>query len=370
MAVMPRAGALLAASVLLCVPQIPAHAAEPDRITPIDPSPLATTMQLVERQFSPLEAFQIQRKLRTLGLVDAIDVGDLSTERFLVRVPAKPGFDGRYGLLVFIDPRKQARFDFQWNNALDEHGVILVAADNAGDDTSALERRIPLALHAYEYARRTYNLDPDRIYVAGAEGGSRLAQRLAFAYPDVFTGMVVNSGAVELGAQALPAPAPESLQRLRTHSRLVFATGAWDQPAFSEQQRALKSLRDYCVPVAHVFDLTEKGQMTTGQGHAALSGRLLANVLREWETPPGEDEHPSPGCEEALQRTATVELGRIRQLDAGGDHAGALKALATFDHAYGRLLFDEEVALAKQLNPEFFDEPTTPAAGSPGQEAH
>jgi hypothetical protein len=57
-------------------------------------------------------------------------------------------------------------------------------------------------------------------------------------------------------------------------------------------------------------------------------------------------------------------------LDVGGDHAGALKALATFDHAYGRLLFDEEVALAKQLNPEFFDEPTAPAAGTHGQEAH
>lgn len=365
MTIMPRTVALFATAILLAVSQVPARAADPVRITPTDPSPLATTMQLVERQFSPLEALQIERKLRTLGLNDAIDVGDLSTERFLVRAPAKPASDGRYGLLVFIDPRKQARFDFEWNNVLDEHGVVFISPDNAGDDTRALERRIPLALHAYEYARRTYNLDPDRIYVAGAEGGSRLAQRLAFAYPDIFTGAIVNSGAVELGAQASPAPTNEFLQRLRAHSRLVFATGAKDQPAFSEQQRSLKSLRTYCIPVARVFD---NGH--TIAGHAALTPVLLADILREFEAPHSEEHQPSPGCVEDLQRTATAELERIRQLDASGDHAGALKALINFDHAYGRLLFDEEVALAKQLNPKFFEEPIPSTSGASGPEAH
>lgn len=365
MTIMPRAVALLASMILLGVSQVPARAAEPVRITPTVPSPLATTMQLVERQFSPLEAFQIQRKLRTLGMNDASDVSDLSDERLLVRVPAKPASDGRYGLLVFVDPRNQPRFDFEWNNVLDEHGVIFVSPDNAGDDARALERRIPLVLHAYEYARRTYKLDPDRVYVAGAAGGSRLAQRLAFAYPDIFTGAVVNSGAVELGTQESPTPSSDSLQRLRTHSRLMFATAIPDQPAFSEQQRSLKSLRAYCVPIARVF---ENGH--TIAGHASLNSRMLADILRAMEAPRGEDEHPKPGCEEVLLRTATADLERIRQLDAGGNRAGALKALINFDHAYGRLLFDDEVALAKQLNPKFFEEPMPSASGTPAPESH
>lgn len=361
----PRPAVFLATAILMGASQLPARAADPVRITPTDPSPLATTVQLVERQFSPLEALQIERKLRTLGLNEAIDVGDLSTEKFLVRAPAKPASDGRYGLLVFIDPRKQARFDFEWNNVLDEHGVVFISPDNAGDDTRALERRIPLVLHAYEYARRTYDLDPDRVYVVGAEGGSRLAQRLAFAYPDIFSGAVVNSGAVELGTQVSPVPTNEFLQRLRAHSRFVFATGAKDQPAFSEQQRSLKSLRTYCIPVARVF---ENGY--TLAGHAALNGRLLANILREFEAPRSEEQHPEPACVEELKHSATAELERIKRLDAGGDHAGALKALINFDHAYGRLLFDEDVALARQLNPKFFEEPMPSASGVPGAEAH
>lgn len=339
----------LLAATLLVVSQAPAWAADPVRIVPVDPSPLATTRQLVDRQFSPLEAFQIQRKL---GTKDAGDVSDLSAERFLVRAPAKPAPDGRYGLMIFIDPRKQPRFDSDLNNVLDAHGVVFVSPENAGDDTSALDRRIPLALHAYEYARRTYNLDPERIYVAGAAGGSRIAQRLAFTYPDVFTGLIVNSGALELGTQGLPTPTSKSLQRLRAHSRLAFATSAHDQPAFSEQQRSLKSLRAYCVPIARVFD---NGH--TIAGHAVLTRVLVADVLRDFEAPSSEKQQSSPGCVDDLQRTAASELEHIKRLDAGGDHAGALAALVAFDHAYGHLLPDDEIALARQLNPGFFEGP-------------
>jgi pimeloyl-ACP methyl ester carboxylesterase len=266
--------------------------------------------------------------------------------------------------VIYLGAEKTALYDPEWNNALDNHAVVFVSPDNAGDDTRAMERRIPLALHAYEYARRTYNLDPNRIYVAGKAGGSRLAERLAFTYPEVFTGVVVNSGAVVLGSQELPMPTVDAMQRLRTQSRLMFATARWDQPAFSEQQQTLKSLQAYCIPVAHEFD---NGH--TIEGHAGISGRMLGDVFRELEAPRGAAEVAPPGCEDGLQRTAKADLERIRTLHARGDQAGALKALVAFDHAYGRMLFDEEIALAKELNPTFFDD-SVGAAPARSQEGH
>jgi len=358
-----HAWGLFCATLLVGFP-LSSPAADPTRVAPSDPSPLAATTELIERQFSPLEAFQIQQKLSSLGLKDAFQI-DLPSERLLVRVPAKAAADGRYGLIVYLDSRSQARFDFEWNNVLDARGVVFVSPDNAGDDASALKRRVPLALHAVEYARRTYNLDPDRIYVAGVGGGSRVAQRLAFSFPDVFTGVIVNSGAAELGTQELPAPTPDSLRRLRTHSRLVFATAAHDQPAFSEQQRALKSLHAYCVPVARVL---ENGH--TIAGHGSLSGRTLSDILDIFEAPRGAEERPQAGCEDAFRSGAASALGDIRRLDAGGHHDEALKGLVGFDHAYGRLYLDEDVAVAKKLNPGFFGATTAPASGASSSESH
>ncbi|MDB6164690.1 MAG: hypothetical protein JWL98_2122 [Xanthomonadaceae bacterium] len=335
-------------------------AGAPARITPSDPSPLATASELIERQFSPLEAFRLQEKVRSLGLKDAFHI-DLAAERLLVRAPAKTPADGRYGLIVFLDSRKQTRFDFEWDNVLDSHGVIFVSPDNAGDDASALDRRIPLALDAVEYARRFYKLDPDRIYIAGVGGGSRIAERLAVSYPEVFTAAIMNSGAVEIGTQELPAPAQDSLTRLRTHSRLAFLSAFQDQPAFAEQRRALESLRKYCMPVAGVW---ENGH--TIAGHPTIDGRLLSDILNIFEAPRGAKEQPQPGCEATFRGGALSALANIRQLDADGRRDEALKALVTFDHAYGRLFVDEEVALAKKLNPGFFA-PTAPSgSSSPG----
>ncbi|MFT3898116.1 MAG: hypothetical protein QM719_10560 [Thermomonas sp.] len=314
---------------------------------------MSTTEKLVERQLSPLDAVQVLRRLRELGATDALGLHDPTAEKLLIRTPAKAGPDGRYGLLLFIDPRPKARLDAQLNNVLDTSGLIWISPDNAGDDADELGRRIPLALLAYEYARRTYDLDPDRIYLAGSAGGSRVAQRLLFTYPDLFTGVIVNSGAAELGTRALPVPAGALLERLRTHSQMAFATSSHDQPAFSEQQRALKSLRAYCVPVARVFD---NGH--TVAGHAPLTPVLLFDALKAFEAPRATGSDKT--CAQTLQQGALAELARIRQMDAGGDRAGALNALVDFDHAYGRLLPDEEIALARQLKPEFFGTPAEP----------
>jgi len=346
---------LLHATLLFALPLL-AWAGEPTRVTPTTPSPLATPSELVERQFGPLRAFQIQGKLASRGLGNASPI-KLADERLLVRVPDRPAADGRYGLLIYLDSRPHGQFNFEWSNVLDSHAVILVSPDDAGDDAATLDRRIPLALDAYEYARGTYHLDPDRVYIAGDGGGSRLAQNLALSFPDVFSGAISNSGAVELGTQALPVPAAILLERLRSHSRLVFAASSHDEPAFTDQRRALKSLHTYCIPGAEVF---ENGH--TLVGHAGISGRFLNDYLDSLAAPRGAAPDQA-ACDDALHRDAASALANIRQLHASGRRDEALKALVAFDSAYGRLFLDDEVALVKQVNPAFFA-PSAPAAGS------
>ncbi|HMB42519.1 MAG TPA: PHB depolymerase family esterase [Luteimonas sp.] len=351
-------------AMLLVVMPLLAWAGQPTRITPTAASPLATASELVERQFGPLRAFQIQAKLHTLGLEHTSRI-KLADERMLVRVPDKTGANGRYGLLVFLDSRPQARYDVEWNNALDSHGLIFVSPDNAGDDAAAFDRRIPLALDAYEYARQTYQLDPDRIYIAGDAGGSLVAHSLAVSYPDVFSGAIVNAGALELGTPALPAPSPELLQRLRTHSRLVFAASSHDEPAFTQQRRTLKSLSAYCAPVGQVF---ENGHVITG--HAVINGLFLNDFIHALDAPPRAGTTDQATCEANLARDARSSLATIRQLDAGGRHDEALKSLVAFDNAYGRLFLDDAVALVKQVNPAFFSTSAAPASDPAPAAAH
>lgn len=351
-------GLLFAA--LLTTTALPSQAAEPLHVTPDTRSPLATTASLVERQFSPLDGYQILRKMHAAGVTDTLDE-NLAHTPLLVRMPDKPAADGRYGLLVFLGSNKQARYEFEWSNALDAHGVIFVSPDNAGDEASILEQRMPLALHAYEYARSHYNLDPDRIYIAGAGSGARIAQRLALSYPDIFSGVIANVGAAELGTEA-PVPTPALLQRLRTHSSLLFATSRHDQPAFSEQQRTLKSLRAYCVANVRDFD---NGH--TVAGHAAITGVFMNDFLDAFSAPRSTDAQAQAACEQGVDRDAAAALGNIRRLRDAGRREEALKALAVFDHAYGHLLRDDELALARDLNPTFFDAPAPPA---PVQASH
>ncbi len=358
----PRHLRIVCATLLSALPLL-ACAGEPTRITPVAPSPLATPAELVERQFGPLRAFQIQAKLSAMGLQNASRI-KLADEHLLVRAPDKPAADGRYGLLVYFDSRAHSQYDFTWSNVLDSHAVILVRPDNAGDDAASFDRRIPLALAAYEYARRTYNLDPDRVYIAGDGSGSRIAENLAVSFPDVFSGAIVNSGAVELGTQALPVPAPALLERLRTHSRLVFATSSHDEPAFTEQRRTLKSMGAYCVPDAEVF---ENGH--TLVGHAAINGLFLNDFLDSLAKPHSADMPGQAACEDALRRDSNAAQADIRRLHTSGRQDDALKAIVAFDSAYGRLFVEDEVALVKQINPTFFA-PSTPAPNAASATPH
>ena len=93
-----------------------------------------------------------------------------------------------------------------------------------------------LALDAVHNIKRTYNIDPNRIYVSGISGGGRVASMLAMHYPDVFSDGIFVVGAeyweaIEVtgkpGQLWKPMSRPQSkyLAMAKERGRYVLLTG-------------------------------------------------------------------------------------------------------------------------------------------------
>jgi len=97
-----------------------------------------------------------------------------------------------------------------------------------GNGADVLNRREPLALLAAENIMRSYPLDPERVYIGGFSGGSRMALRIARGYPDVFHGALLNAGSDPIGNAQIPLPPQELLRQFQQSTRVVYVTGAHD----------------------------------------------------------------------------------------------------------------------------------------------
>jgi poly(3-hydroxybutyrate) depolymerase len=74
-----------------------------------------------------------------------------------------------------------------WLKVFDDHHLIFVGPDRVENEVDALWRHY-MALESARHAREQFNIDPNRIYVAGVSGGGRIASHVAVVNPDTFTG--------------------------------------------------------------------------------------------------------------------------------------------------------------------------------------
>ena len=154
-------------------------------------SPLSRSVELARRLLSPLANIALSRASAASPL--RLQAIDLSKETFVVYVPAKQPELG-YGLLSFIPSWQNARMPAGWADVFDEKGVIFVSAAKSGNEENVIDRRIPLALLGAHNIMLRYRIDPGRVYVGGFSGGARVALRVALAYPDLFSGALLNAG--------------------------------------------------------------------------------------------------------------------------------------------------------------------------------
>lgn len=298
--------------------------------------------ELLRRLASPLEAQRTRTALPDPGRMLAASPLDPAAQHFALYVPPAPAPDGRYALLVFVPPWRDARIPTQWAPVLDATHTILVTAADSGNDASVLNRREPLALLAAYGVTQRYPVDAAHVYVGGFSGGSRVALRLALGYPDVFRGALLDAGSDPIGTAEVPLPPTDLLHRFQQSSRVVFLTGDGDAIRQAQLARASAALRQWCVFDTRAITLLDTGHTLTD-----------ATGLRRGLSALGQAKPSNPAalaaCRQRNRAWLDAELAHAGALVGRDDHAAAMKLLDAIDARYGSLAAPRSVKLLHQL---------------------
>lgn len=304
-----------------------------------DYSERSSSPELARRMLSPLAAAQLARQATRSGKTMVEQPIKLSDEKFIVYVPSPSPARG-FGLLVFVPPWQDARLPQGWAPALDRYGVIFVSAARSGNDESVLDRREPLALLAAQNIIQRYPVDPERVYIGGFSGGSRVAQRLALGYPDVFRGAILNAGSDPIGNAQIPLPPKDLFFQFQSSTHIVYVTGAGDSFQLGGDMASMHSMREWCV--FDVQDHAAPSAVHEVAGSTALSWALGA-LMHDARPDPGK----LAGCRSAIEGALKLKIQQVESLVAGGHLDDAQKLLTKIDEHYGGLAAPRSVDLAQ-----------------------
>lgn len=305
-------------------------------------SPLSRNAEIARRVLPPLTYRRFAQTLAVGSQRLAEQAIDLAKERFDLYVPSGPPPAGGYGLLVYISPTAAPTRPRAWRGALDRHHMIFVAAQDAGNAATTLDRRLPLALLAYANVRAQFAIDERRVYVAGLSGGSRVAEIAAMAYPDVFRGAILNAGSDPIDGQAgIYKPAAPLFQAFQ-RSRVVFITGDKDEGNLLQDDISRRSMRESCVldvATESVFEL----------GHEALDPVGFERALDALEAPHAIDTAELARCNAHVQRELAARLADAAAAIDRGDRSGARSQILAIEARFGGLAAPAIVELDARL---------------------
>jgi len=287
----------------------------------------SSSAELVRRNLSPLAAARLAIRLARAGEALGGQSVNLADERFLVYAPKRAPPRG-YAVMVFVPPWPDARLPRGWAPVLDREGVIFVSAARSGNDASILDRREPLAVLAAENIVARYPVDPERIYIAGFSGGSRVAMRIALAYPDVFQGALLNAGADPIGNPETTLPPRDLFLRVQASTRLVYVTGARDEVNLGKDADSRRSMSRWCV-------FSTAAQIAPRLGHEPLDAGALAAALAGLDTPTRPDPARLAACRAALDAQLARALESVETRRANGQQADADRMLRDIDTRFG-----------------------------------
>jgi dienelactone hydrolase len=308
-----------------------------------DYSPLSRSEALIGRLLTPLTVAQIQRRVASSGLKLREQPIDLALEKFALYVPAQPPPLG-YALLVFISPRQNALVPPEWVPALDRHGVIFVTAANSGNQEDVMDRRVPLALLAAHNIMQRYPIDKARVYIGGMSGGSRVALRMALAYPDLFHGALLHSGSDRIAAPETPLPAQDLFRQFQETTRLVYLTGQNDRPNLDKDEESRDSLQEWCVFDIFVapFPFAE---------HELAGGHAFEPALAALGTHVASKPNRLEACRAQKAKGLTAKLQEAQELLQRGRRPDAAALLKKIDTHYAGLAAPSSVELAEKIDP-------------------
>jgi hypothetical protein len=307
-----------------------------------DYSPLSRSAELIRRLLSPLNALRVNQMSTQPGHAIREQPLDLAHEKFVLYVPAAAPPHG-YALLVFVPPWEEATVPPTWLSTLDRHGMIYVSAANSGNDADVLDRRVPLALLAAQNIIKRYPIDPQRIYIGGFSGGSRVAERIALGYPDLFHGALLMAGSDPIGKAQLTLPPSALFQQFQDTTRLVYLTGQQDDAHLDMDRQSQQSMRDWCV-----FHVATVG--APWSGHEVVTPAPLNHALDVLDKPVQPDPAKPADCRAHIDQALTAQLQQAESLLASGKPDAAHTLLNKIDTRYGGLAAPRSLDLAKKID--------------------
>lgn len=174
------------------------------------------------------------------------------------------------GILVWVHPTDAMKMDYLWRQVFDAHDMLYVAALRSGNDRETFSRRIPLALTGLGAMVEKYKVDAARVYVGGFSGGSKVAQKIAFAFPDIFHGAILDAGFIDPDSKLI-APSPTELEPYFERLAFVLVVGRRDKLIWPDYL----SLREALVEDSSVMHEILPPRM----GHQRLSAEQLEEAL-------------------------------------------------------------------------------------------
>ena len=312
-------------------------------VTFTETSPLAGNAELSRRLLSPLTVVQMRAALARAGQVLRDQPVTPANEKFVVHVPPRMPTGG-YGVLVFVPAGKLTAIPKGWQSVLDSYGVIFVGAQNSGNNTYDMSRRMPLAVIGAVNIAKRYKIDPARVFVAGMSGGSRVAMRLALGYPDLFAGGLLNAGSDPVDGKLAAVPPRELFARFQEHSRLVYLTGEADTINLNIDAHSAGSMRSLCM-----FNV-ERHTMPR-LGHETADPASLSWGLETLLAPVTVDGQKLAACRAENEKDVTARLDEVESLKARGRGDDARTRLYETDARFGGLAAPRSEALNTELGP-------------------
>jgi dienelactone hydrolase len=306
-------------------------------------APLARNGELLRRLVSPLHALDMQQEMA--GNPEALEASPLapSQQHFALYVPTSPAPATGYALLVFVPPWEDARIPVEWIPVLDRNHVIFATAAESGNAANVLDRRDPFALLAAFNVMQRYHVDPAHVYVGGFSGGSRMALRLALAYPDLFRGALLDAGSDPIGTAQVPLPPADLLHRFQQSSRIVFLTGSDDLIRQAQLARTNASLARWCV-----FDTDSITLLHTS--HVLADATAFAQGLAMLSKPHVPDTEKIDACRAGNAAALDSDFGKAESLANSRHFDQAMQSLTVIDARYGGLAAPRSTQLLRNIN--------------------
>jgi hypothetical protein len=174
--------------------------------------------------------------------------------------------------------------------------------------------------------------------------------RVALAYPDLFSGALLNGGSDPIAESPAQLPAPELLLRFQTHTRLAYVTGNRDSGSLALDVSSLSSMRHWCVRNVDVRNQRSAGHEVAG---AEALGSAVAALVAE----PKKDNESMAACRAARLSEVRSSLDNVKRSLAAGRQGEARGMLLEIDRRFGALAVPDSLVLARQCACSIFADP-------------